>query len=213
MFRVHVLTSKQDEHLIVLTFHHIIADGWSIAVFVQELESTYAAIVQGSPLPSHEVVSFRQYLDWQQAQIENGHYEEGIRYWRQYLSEPIPQAILTSMSSSRYPHGYEGDRYTVTLDRPLSKAIKSLSIRMKNSVFATILGAFHLFLQQLTKQAGLVIGIPTAGQLHMKQPMLVGNCVNMVPVKNTASSESTLADYLGHMKENMDQSCGIKMFR
>ncbi|OWV38290.1 non-ribosomal peptide synthetase [Bacillus spizizenii] len=205
LFRVHVLTSNQDEHLIVLTFHHIIADGWSIAVFVQELESTYAAIVQGSPLPSHEVASFRQYLDWQQAQIENGHYEEGVRYWRQHLSEPIPQAFLPSMSSSRYPHGYEGDRYTVTLDRPLSEAIKSLSIRMKNSVFVTILGAFHLFLQQLTKQDGLVIGIPTAGQLHMKQHMLIGNCVNMVPVKNTASSESTLADYLGHMKETMDQ--------
>ncbi|MEC1526555.1 non-ribosomal peptide synthetase [Bacillus spizizenii] len=205
LFRVHVLTSNQDEHLIVLTFHHIIADGWSIAVFVQELESTYAAIVQGSPLPSHEVASFSQYLDWQQAQIENGHYEEGVRYWRQHLSEPIPQAFLPSMSSSRYPHGYEGDRYTVTLDRPLSEAIKSLSIRMKNSVFVTILGAFHLFLQQLTKQAGLVIGIPTAGQLHMKQHMLIGNCVNMVPVKNTASSESTLADYLGHMKETMDQ--------
>ncbi|MBK4203178.1 amino acid adenylation domain-containing protein [Bacillus subtilis] len=205
LFRVHVLTSNQDEHLIVLTFHHIIADGWSIAVFVQELESTYAAIVQGSPLPSHEVASFRQYLDWQQAQIENGHYEEGVRYWRQHLSEPIPQAFLPSMSSSRYPHGYEGDRYTVTLGRPLSEAIKSLSIRMKNSVFVTILGAFHLFLQQLTKQAGLVIGIPTAGQLHMKQHMLIGNCVNMVPVKNTASSESTLADYLGHMKETMDQ--------
>ncbi|WP_114150496.1 non-ribosomal peptide synthetase [Bacillus spizizenii] len=205
LFRVHVLTSNQDEHLIVLTFHHIIADGWSIAVFVQELESTYAAIVQGRPLPSHEVASFRQYLDWQQAQIENGHYKEGVRYWRQHLSEPIPQAFLPSMSSSRYPHGYEGDRYTVTLDRPLSEAIKSLSIRMKNSVFVTILGAFHLFLQQLTKQDGLVIGIPTAGQLHMKQHMLIGNCVNMVPVKNTASSESTLADYLGHMKETMDQ--------
>ncbi|KXJ38924.1 non-ribosomal peptide synthetase [Bacillus spizizenii] len=205
LFRVHVLTSNQDEHLIVLTFHHIIADGWSIAVFVQELESTYAAIVQGRPLPSHEVASFRQYLDWQQAQIENGHYEEGVRYWRQHLSEPIPQAFLPSMSSSRYPHGYEGDRYTVTLDRPLSEAIKSLSIRIKNSVFVTILGAFHLFLQQLTKQDGLVIGIPTAGQLHMKQHMLIGNCVNMVPVKNTASSESTLADYLGHMKETMDQ--------
>ncbi|MEC1437019.1 non-ribosomal peptide synthetase [Bacillus spizizenii] len=205
LFRVHVLTSNQDEHLIVLTFHHIIADGWSIAVFVQELESTYAAIVQGRPLPSHEVASFRQYLDWQQAQIENGHYEEGVRYWRKHLSEPIPQAFLPSMSSSRYPHGYEGDRYTVTLDRPLSEAIKSLSIRIKNSVFVTILGAFHLFLQQLTKQDGLVIGIPTAGQLHMKQHMLIGNCVNMVPVKNTASSESTLADYLGHMKETMDQ--------
>ncbi|APH68726.1 non-ribosomal peptide synthetase [Bacillus sp. LR_5] len=205
LFRVHVLTSNQDEHLIVLTFHHIIADGWSIAVFVQELESTYAAIVQGRPLPSHEVASFRQYLDWQQAQIENGHYEEGVRYWRKHLSEPIPQAFLPSMSSSRYPHGYEGDRYTVTLDRPLSEAIKSLSIRIKNSVFVTILGAFHLFLQQLTKQDGLVIGIPTAGQLHMKQHMLIGNCVNMVPVKNTTSSESTLADYLGHMKETMDQ--------
>ncbi|WP_409509736.1 amino acid adenylation domain-containing protein [Bacillus spizizenii] len=205
LFRVHVLTSNQDEHLIVLTFHHIIADGWSIAVFVQELESTYAAIVQGRPLPSHEVASFRQYLDWQQAKIENGHYEEGVRYWRQHLSEPIPQAFLPSMSSSRYPHGYEGDRYTVTLDRPLSEAIKSLSIRIKNSVFVTILGAFHLFLQQLTKQDGLVIGIPTAGQLHMKQHKLIGNCVNMVPVKNTASSESTLADYLGHMKETMDQ--------
>ncbi len=65
LFRIHVLTSAHNEHLIVLTFHHIIADGWSIAVFVQELESDYAAIVQGIPIsPKEADVSFRQYLDW-----------------------------------------------------------------------------------------------------------------------------------------------------
>ncbi|MBT2572355.1 amino acid adenylation domain-containing protein [Bacillus sp. ISL-51] len=206
LFRIHVLKSDQDEHLIVLTFHHIIADGWSIAVFVQELESTYAAIVQGEPLPSDEAASFRQYLDWQQAQIDSGHYEEGVRYWRQHFSEPIPQAALPSVASSRYPNGYEGDRCTIRLGRPLSKALKSLSIRMKNSVFVTMLGAFHLFLHQLTKQSGLVIGIPTAGQSHMKHHVLIGNCVNMVPVKNTPSSESTLSGYLDSMKENVNQA-------
>ncbi|KAA6451957.1 non-ribosomal peptide synthetase/type I polyketide synthase [Bacillus swezeyi] len=205
LFRVHVLKSSQDEHLIVLTFHHIIADGWSIAVFVQELESTYTAFAQGKPLPSDEVTPFRQYLDWQQAQIKNGHYSESVRYWRQHLSEPIPQALLPSMASSSYPHGYEGDRYTVALGRPLSEALKSLSIRMKNSVFVTMLSAFHLFLHQLTKQSGLVIGIPTAGQSHMKHNVLIGNCVNMVPVKNAASSESTLSGYLDRMKETMNQ--------
>ncbi|MCY8499542.1 amino acid adenylation domain-containing protein [Bacillus atrophaeus] len=205
LFRVHVLKSNQDEHLIVLTFHHIIADGWSIAVFVQELESTYAAIVQGKPLPSDEVTPFHQYLDWQQAQIDSGHYEEGVRYWREHFSEPIPQAFLPSAVSSRYPHGYEGDRCTVRLGRPLSEALKSLSIRMKNSVFVTMLGAFHLFLHQLTKQSGLVIGIPTAGQSHMKHHVLIGNCVNMVPVKNTASAENTLSGYLDCMKETVNQ--------
>ncbi|MDU0153719.1 non-ribosomal peptide synthetase/type I polyketide synthase [Bacillus cabrialesii] len=207
LFRIHVLTSAQDEHLIVLTFHHIIADGWSIAVFVQELESNYTAIVQGLSFPPKEApASFRQYLDWQQAQIDSGHYEEGVRYWRDHFSEPTQQAVLPSAASARYPNGYEGDRCTVRLGRPLSEALKSLSIRMKNSVFVTMLGAFHLFLHQLTKQTGLVIGIPAAGQSHMKQHDLIGNCVNMIPVKNTSSSESTLSGYLGSMKESVNHA-------
>ncbi|MEC0251885.1 non-ribosomal peptide synthetase/type I polyketide synthase [Bacillus halotolerans] len=207
LFRIHVLTSAQDEHLIVLTFHHIIADGWSIAVFVQELESNYTAIVQGQSFPSKEAsASFRQYLDWQQAQIDSGHYEEGVRYWRDHFSEPIQQAVLPSAASARYPNGYEGERCTVRLGRPLSEALRSLSIQMKNSVFVTMLGAFHLFLHRLTKQSGLVIGIPAAGQSHMKQHDLIGNCVNMIPVKNTSSSESTLSGYLGSMKESVDHA-------
>lgn len=207
LFRIHVLTSAQDEHLIVLTFHHIIADGWSIAVFVQELESSYAAMAAGKPLPPKAAAaSFRQYLDWQQAQIDSGHYEEGVRYWRHHFSEPIQQTVLPSIASARFPNGYEGDRFTVRLGRPLSEALKSLSIRRKNSVFVTMLGAFHLFLHQLTKQSGLVIGIPTAGQSHMKQHDLIGNCVNMIPVKNTSSSESTLSGYLGSMKESVNHA-------
>lgn len=200
-----MLTSAHNEHLIVLTFHHIIADGWSIAVFVQELESNYAAIVQGKPIsPKEADVSFRQYLDWQQAQIDSGHYEEGVRYWRRHFSEPIQQPILPSTASVRYPNGYEGDRCTVRLGRPLSEALRSLSIQMKNSVFVTMLGAFHLFLHRLTKLSGLVIGVPAAGQSHMKQHDLIGNCVNMIPVKNTSSSESTLSGYLGSMKESVN---------
>ncbi|RPK06396.1 Malonyl CoA-acyl carrier protein transacylase [Bacillus subtilis] len=207
LFRIHVLTSAQDEHLIVLTFHHIIADGWSIAVFIQELESNYTAIVQGQSFPPKEApASFRQYLDWQQAQIDSGHYEEGVRYWRDHFSEPIQQAVLPSAASARYPNGYEGDRCTVRLGRPLSEALRSLSIQMKNSVFVTMLGAFHLFLHRLTKQSGLVIGIPAAGQSHMKQHDLIGNCVNMIPVKNTSSSESTLSGYLGSMKESVNHA-------
>ncbi|ASF29003.1 peptide synthetase [Bacillus amyloliquefaciens] len=207
LFRIHVLTSAQDEHLIVLTFHHIIADGWSIAVFVQELESSYAAMAEGKPIPPKAAAaSFRQYLDWQQAQIDSGHYEEGVRYWRHHFSEPIQQTVLPSIASARFPNGYEGDRFTVRLGRPLSEALKSLSIRRKNSVFVTMLGAFHLFLHQLTKQSGLVIGIPTAGQSHMKQHDLIGNCVNMIPVKNTSSSESTLSGYLGSMKESVNHA-------
>lgn len=207
LFRIHVLTSAQDEHLIVLTFHHIIADGWSIAVFVQELESNYTAIVQGQSFPPKEAPApFRQYLDWQQAQIDSGHYEEGVRYWRDHFSEPIQQAVLPSAASARYPNGYEGERCTVRLGRPLSEALRSLSIQMKNSVFVTMLGAFHLFLHRLTKQSGLVIGIPAAGQSHMKQHDLIGNCVNMIPVKNTSSSESTLSGYLGSMKESVDHA-------
>ncbi|WP_432339518.1 amino acid adenylation domain-containing protein [Bacillus tequilensis] len=207
LFRIHVLTSAHNEHLIVLTFHHIIADGWSIAVFVQELENSYAAIVQGKSIQQKEAAaSFRQYLDWQQAQIDSGHYEEGVRYWRHLFSEPIQQAVLPGAASARHQNGYEGDRCTVRLERPLSEALKSLSIRMKNSVFVTMLGAFHLFLHRLTKQTGLVIGVPTAGQSHMRQHDLIGNCVNMIPVKNTASSESTLSGYLGRMKENVNQA-------
>ena len=205
LFRVHLLKQAVDENLIVLTFHHIIADGWSIAVFVQELESTYSAIVQDRPLPSHKVIQFYQYLDWQKKQRESGHYTEGIHYWKQLLSEPLPAAVLPGSISPNLSRGYDGDRYTVRTGHHLSESLRSLSIRMKNSVFVTMLGAFHLFLHQLSRQSGLVVGIPTAGQSHMKQHVLIGNCVNMVPVKSIVSSENTLSAYMGRMKDSMNE--------
>ncbi len=118
LFRIHVLTSAHNEHLIVLTFHHIIADGWSIAVFVQELESNYAAIVQGKPIsPKEADVSFRQYLDWQQAQIDSGHYEEGSviggvislnRYSSQFCQAQLLSVIRTGMRETGVPSGLDG---------------------------------------------------------------------------------------------------------
>ncbi|MCP3774856.1 amino acid adenylation domain-containing protein [Paenibacillus sp. MZ04-78.2] len=205
LFRVRLLQLAEADYLLVLTFHHIIADGWSIAVFVQELESAYAAIVRGEQLPEQEITSFGQYLDWRQAQIDSGLYEEGIRYWGEYFSEPAPQALFPGNSLAAGPQSYEAKRHTVTLEPSLSEGIKSLSIRLKNSVFATLLGAFHLFLHQITNQTGLVVGIPTAGQLHMNRHRLIGNCVNMIPVKSAVPETGTLTEYLTLTREQVNQ--------
>ncbi|MEW9697561.1 amino acid adenylation domain-containing protein [Paenibacillus sp. SI8] len=203
LFRISLLKRTTNQYLMVLTFHHIIVDGWSIAVFVQELEKTYSALIQGAPLVLPESTSFREYLNWQQIEQEKGTFTQGIQFWKEQFSLSFPNLNLPTVRTRDVQRRYSGERYSIKLDRQLTESLRTLSINHKSSLFVTMFAAFHLYLHQLTGQSHIVIGVPTAGQSHMNKNVLIGNCVNIVPVHTTVQTEQSIVNNMIHVKETL----------
>ncbi|KAA2290692.1 hypothetical protein FY526_29500, partial [Clostridioides difficile] len=112
LFRITLLKKATDQYLMVLTFHHIVVDGWSIAVFIQELEHTYSALVRGVSVQLPEATPFRAYLRWQRLEHEKGSFTEGVQFWKEQFSLSYPNITLPTAPSD-VPKGYDGERYSI----------------------------------------------------------------------------------------------------
>ncbi|OAB38376.1 non-ribosomal peptide synthetase [Paenibacillus glacialis] len=205
LFRITQLKVTDMESLIVLTFHHIIVDGWSIAVFIGELELAYSAICNHRIPELSEAIPFRQYLEWQEQLQQEEEAAKAATYWENQFIKPIPVLHLPSPKGHLSKKTFNANRYTLKLDRAISKELRALSIKSKNSLFITMLTAYNLFLHRLAGQQHIVVGIPTAGQSHMGETNLIGNCVNLFPVYTQVEGSDSITDYLHTVKITMQQ--------
>ncbi|GIP58449.1 non-ribosomal peptide synthetase [Paenibacillus woosongensis] len=205
LFRITVLHMADDAYILALAFHHIVVDGWSIAVFVGELEEVYSAICGRRTPELPQPVPFRQYLQWQERLQHEHEAGEAAAFWAERFSEPVPTLQLPSPDGHMARKTFSGGRQTLKLDRALTKELRALSIRSKNSLFITMLAAYGLFLHRLAGQRQIVVGIPTAGQSHMGETHLIGNCVNMLPVYTEIHGSASAEDYLSAVKTAMQQ--------
>ncbi|MGG4217922.1 amino acid adenylation domain-containing protein [Paenibacillus jamilae] len=202
LFRIQLLKTSAEEHIAAFTFHHLIADGWSIGVFFQELEQLYSACARREHCMLPDPVPFRDFAAWQQNQLETGG-AAAVAFWADVLSQPLPALDLPSLQRSISSPSSRGARHTIVLEAPLVKQLKSASIQLGNSLFVTLLSVFQLFLHRLTGRNQIMVGIPTAGQSHMGVSPLIGNCVNLLPVICEVDSEATFADFSQTVKRVM----------
>ncbi|NDI35232.1 non-ribosomal peptide synthetase [Chengkuizengella sediminis] len=200
LFRISLLKQSDTNHMLLLTFHHITVDGWSIGVFVNELEKSYSSICQDSqgtlPIP----VQFESFLNWQNGLQQQGGMEQAENYWSEKFIKPISVVHLPSLSGHLQNKTYQCDRYSIILDQQLTKKLRALSIESKNSLFVTLLTAFKLFIHRITGENDIVVGIPTAGQAHMGEHTLIGNCVNLLPIYSRVEDQLSFSSYLSKIK-------------
>ncbi|MBE0339227.1 aminotransferase class III-fold pyridoxal phosphate-dependent enzyme, partial [Paenibacillus sp. 23TSA30-6] len=204
LFRIHLLKISDEEHLSVFTFHHFIADGWSIGVFIQELEHIYSALVRHADYNLPDPVPFRNYVVWQQDQLKAGK-GEAFAFWSAVLEKQPPVLNLPSPVRGIQIPSSSGSRHTVMLEAPLVKQLRSTSIKLGSSLFITLLSAFQIFLHRLTGQQEVTVGIPTAGQSHMDAFSLIGNCVNLLPVISEVRPDATFTEHAQTVKKRMNE--------
>ncbi|AET61188.1 iturin a synthetase a [Paenibacillus terrae HPL-003] len=204
LLRIHLLKISDEEHLSVFTFHHFIADGWSIGVFIQELEHIYSALVQHADYNLPDPVPFRNYVVWQQDQLKAGK-EEALAFWSALLEKQLPVLNLPSPVRGVQIPSSKGSRHTVILEAPLVKQLRSASIKLGSSLFITLLSAFQIFLHRLTGQQEVTVGVPTAGQSHMDAFSLIGNCVNLLPVISEVRPDATFTEHAQMVKKRMNE--------
>ncbi|MGJ0430537.1 amino acid adenylation domain-containing protein [Methylobacter sp.] len=190
-----------DEHVLLVTMHHIISDGWSMGVLFEELGRLYAAYSCGGddPLPALDI-QYADYAVWQRRWAEGEQLHVQAAYWQQTLAG-APALLELPADRPRPPQqDYTGALLAVQLDANLSAQLKAFSQRHGVTLFMTLLAGWALTLSRLSGQDDLVIGTPTANRGRAEIEGLIGFFVNTLALRIDLSDSPTVAALIERVK-------------
>ena len=184
LLRTHLVTVSEQEHYLIFTVHHIIVDGWSISILLEELTTLYAVLSRGARDTLPHSTPFRDYAAWQQIQQNGAQMADDEAYWLERFSS-IPPALALPTDHPRPPiKSYKGAMYRTILDPDIYNALTAAGKRQSTTIFSLLLTTYTILLQRLTGQDDVVVFVPVAGQLQLEdESVLVGHCVNLLPVR------------------------------
>jgi microcystin synthetase protein McyG len=200
LFRIYMLKLAEQRHLFVLTVHHIVTDGLSMEIIVQEIGRFYSAICQGTICQLETPLQFREYIEWQTQQFQTTKMATPETYWLNQFSEVIP--VLNLPTDHPYPpiRSYQGNRQTVRLPTKLCYNLKTLSQKQGCTLFMILLAAYTIWLYRVTGQNDILVGIPVAGRNLEGSDNLVGYCTHLLPIQTHIGGTEIFLDYLKTMR-------------
>ncbi|HEU5443672.1 MAG TPA: AMP-binding protein, partial [Steroidobacteraceae bacterium] len=201
-FRYRLVRLAPQRHALILTGHHIICDGWSFNVIVSELAQIYEARRRGNAADLQDPLAFSAYA---RAQTQRDPAEAAATeaYWLQQFKEPVRPLDLPTDRSRGAAKSYAGASHCRRIDAGLYKAVKQSGAKVGNTLFVTLLGAFQVLIGRLCDQEEVVVGVPTAGQSMVEDQILVGHCVNFLPIRARWSRETSMAQHLASVAKQV----------
>lgn len=196
LFKAGLIKTGETLHHLVITAHHIVCDGWSLGIMLQDLGILYSAYVQNKLIELSTPVLFSKFSKEYVAFLQTPEYEAIEKFWLDQYSGPIPVVNLPVDSTRPMVRTYKSNRLDFDLDITLIAALKNIGTQFGCSLVTTLLAAFEAFLYRLTGDENIVIGLPTAGQSATGNFHLVGHCVNLLPLKSKPVAGIPFSDYL-----------------
>ena len=196
-----MLGLSEEEHVLVLVQHHIVSDGWSMGVMVQELMQLYAAYSQGqactlAPLP----IQYADYAVWQRRWMEAGEKARQLDYWHELLSGTQPVLELPLDHPRPAQQSFLGARQDMALEPSLVAGLKALAQREGVTLFMLLLASFQVFLYRYSGQSDIRVGVPIANRNRVETESLIGFFVNTQVLKADLDGQMTFAQLLQHTK-------------
>jgi hypothetical protein len=199
--KTEMLKLADDEHVLYLTLHHIIADGWSMGVLVNEVGALYEAIAEGRESPLAELpIQYADYAIWQRQWLQGEVLEGLLNYWREQLTG-APFLELPSDYSREAEQTFGSQSRTFELSRELTAALNELTRREGVTLFMTLLACWQLLLARYTGQDDIVIGSPIANRNRAEVEGLVGLFVNILVLRTQVAGEMTFLELLARVRE------------
>lgn len=192
-----------DDHILLLTMHHIIADGWSAELIVQEILSIYGALRQGTE-PELPVlpIQFGDYAAWERERASAPEIESDLAYWRRQLGQ-VPPLELTIAGPRPAEQSLEGAAYNFVIDSHLADAVAGLGRQHGATLYMTLMAAFQVLLARHSSQSDFAIGSPTAGRPRRELEGLVGCFVNMLPVRARLDGDPSFLEILRRCRDTV----------
>ncbi|MEP6908343.1 MAG: amino acid adenylation domain-containing protein, partial [Pseudoxanthomonas sp.] len=202
LVRARLVQLADEDHVFLLTQHHIVSDGWSMGVLITELSALYSAFREGraNPLPPL-AIQYPDYAAWQREWLSGERLQHQIEFWRGHLAEaPVCLSLPTDHPRPRQQN-FAGDMVPVQIDAELARGLKQLSQRHGTTLFMTVLAAWATVLSRLSCQDDLVIGTPTANRSRQEVEPLIGFFVNTLALRVDLSGQPSGRELLQQVRQ------------
>ncbi|MDE5458994.1 amino acid adenylation domain-containing protein, partial [Bradyrhizobium sp. CSA112] len=197
LIRGRLIRMSDDEHVFLLTQHHIVSDGWSLGVLVRELSQLYRAFLAGQddPLPPL-AIQYPDYAAWQRQWLAGERLQKQAEYWRNTLAGAPARLALPTDRPRPARQSFAGATVPVVIDADLTRELKRLSQQHGTTLFMTVLAAWGAVLSRLSGQDDLVIGVPSANRGRREIEGLIGFFVNTLALRLELSGEPSVSQLL-----------------
>jgi amino acid adenylation domain-containing protein len=202
LLRARLLRTGAEEHVLIVTMHHIVSDGWSMGILVGEIGALYDALARGEPSPLPELpVQYADYAAWQRARLAGAELERQMEYWRGRLRGAATLLELPTDRPRPAVQGYEGAHRTFQLSPDTLGGLESLARREGCTLFMVMLAAFQTLLYRYTGQEDLLVGSPIANRTRPETEGLIGFFVNTLVLRGDLSGAPTFRELLRRVRE------------
>uniref|UniRef100_UPI003BA2F6AC amino acid adenylation domain-containing protein n=1 Tax=Pseudomonas canadensis TaxID=915099 RepID=UPI003BA2F6AC len=202
LMRVNLLRLAAEEHVLVLVQHHIISDGWSMQVMVDELVQLYAAYSQGQALQLPAMpIQYADYAKWQRDWMEAGEKARQLDYWRDLLGGEQPVLELPFDHQRPAVPTHRGARLNIALPSALVESLKALAQREGVTLFMVLLASYQALLHRYSGQQDIRVGVPIANRNRVETERLIGFFVNTQVLKADVDGQTTVRQLLTQVKQ------------
>ena len=197
LIRAKLIKIDQHKHLFLLTFHHIVSDGWSMDIFKQELFSLYNSMLKNEScrLPALNI-KYKDFAEWQRRQLLLGEENESEQFWLKQFSDDIPVLTLPYKHYRRSAiKTYTGSSHVIEFSKVIVQQLEAIQAQHHTSVFTVVLSLVEILLHKYSGQSRFRVGCLTSGRPHGDIENLIGFFVNTIALQANISPEITFNKY------------------
>jgi acyl carrier protein len=201
LLRVHLLHRGDQEHILLVTMHHIISDGWSIGVLAQELAVLYDALSHGDPSPLPALpIQYADFVHWQRQWQHSEARDAQLAYWQEQLRDPLHVLELATDHPRTGALSLYTARQSLVFPETLSTALLQLSRRESSTLFMTLLAAFQVLLHSYTGQKDQRVATLVANRNRQEVEGLIGLFINTVLLRTDLSGDPAFREVLRRVR-------------
>ncbi len=202
LMRLVLLRLTPEEHILLVTIHHIISDAWSGGVFIREVSALYEAFSNSKPSLLRELpIQYADYAVWQQQYLQGERLDTQLTYWKQQLKNAKTILELPTDKPRTQLQTSLGKKLSFTLSSTLTNNLKSLSQQQGVTLFMTLLTAFNILLYRYIKQEDILVGSPIANRNRSELEGLIGFFVNTLVLRTNLSHNPSFKELLQQVRE------------
>lgn len=200
LLRATLLRLKQDEHVLLVTMHHIVCDGWSMGILYRELSVLYEAFSKGKPSPLPELpIQYADFAVWQRQWLQGQNLEKQLTFWKEHLKD-VSSLDLPTDHVRPVVQTVRGSMHTIQFPASLTEALQGLGRKENITLFMTLLAAFQGLLHRYTGQDDIVVGSPIANRNRGEVEGVIGFFVNTLVLRSDLSGNPTFREVLKRVR-------------
>jgi amino acid adenylation domain-containing protein len=193
-----------DQHVLLITVHHIAADGWSFGILLKELGAAYASLARGQePALAELPIQYADYAIWQRERLTGNAFDAKLDYWTKQLAAPLPTLDIPTETVRDADRPRTAHRVPVRVSITASEGVKALAREVEVTPFVLLLAVFQILLRRSTGSEDIIVGSPIAGRTRVETDGLIGFFVNTLVLRTNAAGAPTVREFVTRVRDTV----------